>query len=137
MNPQDNVRIVQQAYERFKNGNIHDLLNLVSDRVEWELPEVPGVEVSGIRKGRNGVAEFFETLANTQEVVNFEPQQYIAQNDIVVALGRYSFRVKATRQVFDSDWAHVFTIRNGSIVRFQEFTDTAAVARAYRKAAAA
>jgi ketosteroid isomerase-like protein len=105
--------------------------------VEWELPEVPGVEVSGIRKGRNGVAEFFETLANTQEVVNFEPQQYIAQNDIVVALGRYSFRVKATRQVFDSDWAHVFTIRNGAIVRFQEFTDTAAVARAYRKAAAA
>jgi hypothetical protein len=137
MNPQDNVKIAKQAYEDFKAGNIPSLLNLVSNNVEWILPEVAGVAVSGKRRGRDGVADFFRTLDETQQVISFEPQQFIAQNDQVVVLGRYSFRVKGTRQQFDSDWGHVFTIQNGQITRFQEFTDTAAVAVAYRKVAAA
>jgi len=136
MNPQDNVKIAQQAYADFKAGNIPSLLKLVSDRVEWILPDVAGVDVSGTRHGRDGVAEFFKTLNQSQEVIAFEPQQFIAQGDKVVVLGSYSFRVKGTHQQFDSDWAHVFTILNGQITRFQEFTDTAAVAVAYRKAAA-
>jgi ketosteroid isomerase-like protein len=137
MNPQDNVKIAQQAYENFKAGNIPALLNLVADDVEWILPEVAGVAISGTREGRDEVADFFKTLNETQEVIRFEPREFIAQNDQVVVLGSYSFRVKATRQRFESDWAHVFTIQNGHIVHFQEFTDTAAVAVAYRKAAAA
>jgi uncharacterized protein len=137
MNPQENVRIAQQAYENFKQGNIQGIVDAVSDKIVWTLPEIQGVPVSGTRRGRNGVTEFFSTLHKTQEVVSFEPRQFVAQGDTVVALGRYSFRVKASRQQFDSDWAHVFTIENGKIVRFQEFTDTAAVAGAYAKAVAA
>lgn len=137
MNPQDNVKIAQQAYANFKAGNIPSLLNLVDDSVEWILPEVAGVAISGTREGREEVADFFRTLGETQEVISFEPRQFIAQNDLVVALGSYSFRVRATRQQFESDWAHVFTIQNGRITRFQEFADTAAVAVAYRTAAAA
>ena len=137
MNPQDNVKIAQQAYADYEAGNISSLLKLVSDNVEWILPEVPGVAVSGTRHGRDGVADFFRTLNESQEAVIFEPRQFIAQGDKVVVLGHYSFRVKGTRQQFESDWAHVFTILNGQITRFQEFTDTAAVAVAYRKAAAA
>jgi uncharacterized protein len=137
MNPQENVKIVQQAYERYKTGNIPSVLELMSDRVEWVLPELAGVPVAGTRHGRDGVADFFSKLSETQQVISFEPLEFIAQGDKVVVLGRYSYRVTSTRQQFDSDWAHVFTIQNGKIVRFQEFTDTAAVAVAYRKAAAA
>lgn len=137
MSLQENVSIVRQAYDNFKTGKIQGILNLVSDNIEWTLPEVPGVPVSGTRHGRNGVADFFGTLSETQEVVTFEPRQFIGQGDTVVALGRYSFRVKASRELFESDWAHVFTIENGKITRFQEFMDTAAIATAHRKAVAA
>lgn len=137
MSPQDNVKIVQDGYERFKTGNIPSLLEIMSDRVEWMIPEVPGVPVSGTRNGREGVADFFAKLNETQELISFEPREFIAQGDKVVVLGRYSFRVRATRQQFESDWAHVFTIQNGKVVRFQEFADTAAVAVAHRKVAAA
>lgn len=137
MSPQDNLKIAQQAYADFKAGNITALLKLVSDNVEWVLPEVPGVAVSGTRQGRDGVTDFFRTLDESQEVISFEPQQFISEGDKVVVLGSYSFRVKGTRQQFDSEWAHVFTIQNGQITRFQEFTDTAAVAVAYCKSAAA
>jgi len=137
MSPQDNSKIVQQAYADFKAGNIPSLLELVSDSVEWILPEVAGVDVSGTRRGRDGVADFFQTLEQSQEVVRFEPREFVAQGDKVVVLGNYTFQVKGTRRQFTSDWAHVFTIQNGKIVRFQEFTDTAAVSNAYQQRAAA
>jgi len=137
MSPQDNTKIVQQAYADFKAGNIPSLLELVSDGVEWILPDVAGVDVSGTRRGRAGVADFFKTLDQSQEVVRFESREFVAQGDKVVVLGSYTFRVKGTRRQFTSDWAHVFTLQNGKIVRFQEHTDTAAVAVAYQHQAAA
>jgi ketosteroid isomerase-like protein len=133
---QENVKIVQQAYENFKNGNIPGILGLVSPTVEWDLPEMEGVAVSGKHHGREGVADFFSKLAAAQEAESFVPAEFVAQGNKVVALGRYAFTVKATRAKFSSDFAHVFTIENGQITKFQEFTDTAAVAAAYNKQAA-
>jgi ketosteroid isomerase-like protein len=136
MNLQENTNIVQQAYDNYKNGNLPALLNLVAENVSWELPEMEGVAVAGTRRGRDGVADFFSQLAATQEVVSFEPAEFIAQGNKVVSLGRYTFTVKVSGGQFTSDFAHVFTIENGRITRFQEFTDTLAVANAYRQQAA-
>ncbi len=96
MNPQENVKIVQQAYEDFKNGNIPALLESMADNVEWELPELEGVPIAGKRQGRDRVADFFATLSETQEVLNFEPTEFVAQGEKVVVLGDYTWRVKAT-----------------------------------------
>jgi ketosteroid isomerase-like protein len=72
-----------------------------------------------------------------QETLEFEPREFIAQGDKVVSLGHYRWRVKTTGREFSSDFAHVFTVRDGKIVSFQEYTDTASAARAYQKSAAA
>lgn len=132
MSVQENTRLVQQAYESFQAGNIEALLSLLSDDVQWQLPEIENVPIAGRRQGPEQVAEFFATLANTQEVQAFEPQQFVAEGDQVVALGHYAWRIKSTGRMFESDWAHVFTVREGKIARFQEYTDTAAEASAYK-----
>ena len=133
MNPQDNVKIVQQVYENFQKGNIPALLKSLTDNVEWELPEVENVPIAGKRQGRDRVADFFSELNETQETIDFIPRDFIAQGEKVVVLGSYTWRVKASGGRFTSDWAHVFTMRDGRIERFQEYTDTAAVAAAYKE----
>ncbi len=137
MDPQENTKLVQKAYQLFKERNIPALLDMCSDTVEWVFPEIKGVAVTGTRRGRNGVADFYAKLAETQELLSFEPKEFVAQGDKVVALGHYSFRVKATGKQFESDWAEVFTIKNGKIARFQEYDNTAAAAVAYQTALAA
>jgi uncharacterized protein len=137
MDPQENTKLVQQGYQYFKNGNIPALLDILSDTVEWVFPDLKGVAVTGARRGRKEVAEFYTTLAETQETLSFEPREFIAQGDKVVVLGHYSFRVKATGKIFESDWAEVFTIKNGKIARFQEYANTAAAIGAYQTALAA
>jgi ketosteroid isomerase-like protein len=137
MSEKENIEVVQQAYQSFKTGNIEALLGLLTEDVEWQLPEIENVAYSGRREGREQVAGFFASLADVQESLSFEPREFVAQNDKVVALGSYTWRVKATGREYGGDWAHVFTVRDGKITGFQEYMDTAASAAAHQKAAAA
>ncbi len=41
-------------------------------------------------------------------------------------------RVKATGRSYETDWVHVFTLREGAVAEFREYADTAAVAEAFR-----
>jgi uncharacterized protein len=131
---QGNTAIAQQAYNNFKTGNIEALLAQMSENITWESPEIPGVPLAGKRNGREAVREFFATVARDQDVIAFEPREFIAQGDKVVPLGNYRWRVKETGREFRSDFVHIFTVRDGKVVAFREHFDTAVVAAAYQKA---
>ena len=130
---QENTKLVQQIYEHFKWGHIKALLNLLSINIEWQLPEIENVPFAGRRRGHEEMGQFFESLVDTQEVQHFEPREFIARGDKVLALGHYAFRVKSTGREFGGDFAHVFTVHDGKVVRFHEYMDTAAAAAAHRK----
>lgn len=132
MSEQENTRVVQQAYENFKTGDITALLNQLSEDVTWQLADIERVPFSGKRRGQAEVGQFFATLAEVQDSLSFEPREFVAQGDKVVALGQYNWRVKATGREYGGDWGHVFTVREGKITGFQEYMDTAAATKAYQ-----
>jgi ketosteroid isomerase-like protein len=137
MSEQDNLQIVKDAYAAFKRGDIPAILNTLSDDVVWFLPgQTSLVPVAGERHGREQVGQFFSALDESQEVKEFEPQEFIAQGEKVVVLGQYRWRVKSTGREFSSDWVHVFTVRDGKVAGFKEYYDTDACADAYRAASA-
>jgi uncharacterized protein len=47
-------------------------------------------------------------------------------------LGHYKWTVRKTGKAVAADFVHIFTIKNGKVSGFQEFTDTATFAEAYR-----
>ncbi len=132
MSEQDNVGVVQQAYQNFKTGDIDALLGQMADDIDWRLPDIENVPFAGRRQGRAGVSQFFSTLAETQDALQFEPREFIAQGDKVVSLGQYTWRIKSSGREYGGDFAHVFTIRDGRIAGFHEYMDTAAAAEAFR-----
>jgi ketosteroid isomerase-like protein len=137
MSEQDNVEVVKRAYENFKTGDIGALLGQMAEDVDWRLPEIEGAPFAGARKGRGQVSEFFKSLADSQDSLSFEPREFVAQGDKVVALGVYNWRVKATGREYGGDWAHVFTVRDGKVVGFHEYMDSAKAEAAFRQAAPA
>lgn len=137
MTEQQNTEVAQAAYDNFKTGNIEALLNLVSDDVTWIVPKADNVPFTGNRNGRAAVAEFFSILNESQEPLEFEPQTFISQGDKVAVQGRYLWQTKTTGRKYEGDWVHVFTVRDGKIVGFQEYTDTLAASKAYQKALSA
>jgi ketosteroid isomerase-like protein len=80
-----------------------------------------------MRRGRQQVAEFFQAVDSVFEIQRFDPETFIAQGDRVVVLGTETSRVKATDKILDAEWAHSFTLRDGKVVAFKEYIDTAAV----------
>jgi uncharacterized protein len=129
---QENTQLVQQGYRDFQNGDIQSLLEMLSSDVEWVLAQVHGVPLGGTYHGVDEVRQFFSSLDDNQEPQQFEPREFVAQGDKVVVLGHYLWHVKSTGRQWESDFAHVFTVRDGKVTRYQEFTDTAAIAHAYR-----
>ena len=132
MSEQDNVGVVRSAYENFKAGSIDALVGQMSEDVEWRLPEIQGAPFAGARKGRGAVSEFFTSLSDMQDSLSFEPREFVAQGDKVVALGTYRWRVKGTGREYGGDWAHVFTVRDGRIEGFHEYMDSAQAEAAFR-----
>ena len=137
MSGRDSVKLVKRGYEAFQKGDIEALLALLTDDVEWETLAVEGVPWAGARRGKTEVKDFFVVLAEHEDVLAFEPREFIAQGEKVAVVGHYRGRVKATGQVAETPWVQVFTIRDGKLARFFEVFDTASAARAYHAGATA
>ena len=61
----------------------------------------------------------------------FEPREFVAQGDTVVAVGHYRAKATKTGKVVDADFAMVFTLRDGKVATFREFTDGAGINAAF------
>jgi ketosteroid isomerase-like protein len=136
MNEQANVDVVRAMYEEFSRGDIPAVLARIDNSIVFTILGSPAVPLAGVRRGAAGMAEFFAELANTLEFSAFEPHDYIAQGDRVVALVHYAGKNKNTGRKFDAEAAMIWTIRNGKAVNFVEYSDTEQLAKAGQPAAA-
>ena len=127
MNTQENTRIVKEVLAAFVRGDIPAILNSLTDDVDWFIPGPPErLGFSGARRGREQVMQFFMALDATIEFLKFEPRDYVAEGDKVVAFGHNYDRMKATNRFFDNDWACLFVVRDGKIAKVRMYEDTAA-----------
>jgi ketosteroid isomerase-like protein len=131
---QDNLAIVQGIYTAFGQGNIPAILDVLAEDVEFHEP--PGGEppFTGTYYGRDGAETFFGEMLSAVDVLMLEPHEFVVQGGTVVALGHYRFRAKATRRTYDTDWAMVWWLRGGKVVKFQIHDDSATEAAALRGA---
>jgi ketosteroid isomerase-like protein len=134
MSERENLQTLQQMYEAFGRGDIPALLNALTDDVDWHWTGPADFPYAGPHRGREQVARFFSVIDQTLEVQQFEPQEFIAQGDTVVVLGHERSRVRSTGRTFEQDWAMVYTLREGKVVRFRTYEDTAAQLAAFRGA---
>ncbi len=128
----ESTQLVKDAYAAFGKGDIHTLLSLLSDDIVWKgvYGAGPQVPTSGTRRGKAAVGQFFQQLAQHVQFSQFEPREFVATGDKVVALGHYK-ALTSSQKPFEADFAMIFTIRDGHIVEFQEFTDSAALNAAF------
>ena len=128
-----NIKSVQALHEAFGKGDIAGLVAGVAGDVRWEVVgRASDCPCLGVRMGKAGVEEFFKVLGSTYDVTEFAPKDFYADGDKVFVLGHYAETDKATKKSFESDFVHVFTLKNGKVSAFQEYSDTAKEAEAHR-----
>ena len=130
-NQTQNVKIVQQVYAAFAKFDIDTILKMLSHDIVWGEPSNPFNPAAGTRKGHKGFLEWVNIGRQSEEILVLEPRKFLTDNDTVAVVGYTKCLAKATGKSYETDFVHVVTIKNGKIVRFQEFFDTYAAAEAF------
>jgi uncharacterized protein len=123
------LAVVQSAYEAFNRGDISALLDLLADDVEWKFCGSKGLPYTGTFRGKDETAKFFASIPEVEDILAFEPREFIPADDKVAVLGWERSQARSGK-VFESEWVHIFTARDGRIVRFWGMYDTQASAEA-------
>ena len=120
------VSLIQDVYAAFGRGDVAFILDRVSENVDWEFVGSPSLPYAGRRTNKAGVADFFAAVAKADTIHLFEPREYIATDDGVVVLGHERSTTNDTATDFESDWIHLFTVKEGIVTRWRGFFNTAA-----------
>jgi ketosteroid isomerase-like protein len=132
MQEQENIELVKKLYGAFGKGDIETIVDHLADELVWRFDAPSVISYAGEHDTPSQVKEgFFQALANTQKDFALRTEEFIAQDDKVIMVGRYGATITATGKSFDLPLVHVWTIQNGKVKRFLNFTDTAKVAEAY------
>ena len=127
----ENVRLVEEIYQCFASGDMAGVGTRLSSDIEWNeaenFPYADGNPYRGLDAIVNGV---FARLAQDWDGFAVHPERFLEGGDTVIMLGRYSGTCKATGRPMNPQVAHVWTLAGGKAVKFQQLTDTLAVARA-------
>ncbi len=128
----EHIKVVQELYAAFRKGDVSGILALLSPDVEWSEPENPFNPASGARRGQAGFLEWLRIGKDTEEILALEPRQFLSDNESVAVVGYSKCLAKPTGRVYETDFVHVVTFRDGKISRFQEFFDTYVAGEAFR-----
>lgn len=126
------LKVVQQAFTDFANGNITAIVNACADDVVFGTYSNPIARPSGYYYGKEGVIEFFKQVDENMNMSLFEPREFITQDDRVIVLGHQTATIKHTGKTIDQDWCMSFTVRNGKIQQYFSFGDSYQFAQAFQ-----
>ena len=121
-----NKEIIESLYGYFDAGDVPAVLALMSDDIEWT--EADGFPLAGTFVGPQAVLDgVFMRLGEIGDHYSVVPEQHVAEGDTVVTLGTYTWKHKETGVPASVKMAHVWDIRDGKVVGFQQHVDTVKV----------
>lgn len=118
--------VVESLYRAFAANDGATISGLLAPDLVWvEAENGPYAD----RNPYNGPAAVFEGIF-ARIGAEFEgfvvtPEAYLSGGGRVAVLGRYTGTNRATGEALNAQFVHVFTVADGRITHFQQYTDTA------------
>jgi ketosteroid isomerase-like protein len=130
--PAQNLANLKDAYRQWhesKGGSVNAWLDLVADdvRIRSLAGGAPGAEFTREVRSREEFKRYFTGLLADWEMIHYTTDEFIAEGNRVAMRGSTAWRNRKTGRVVDTAKADFVTFRDGKIVEFQEFYDTAAL----------
>jgi uncharacterized protein len=122
-----NVGVVRGFNDALAQGDMDGMLDFLDPQLEWRAPE--SVPWGGTFHGHDGFREFVGKLLDQPAEFRREMLEYLDAGERVVVLLRQMGRRKGSDTEYDVPEVHIWTVRDGKIVDFEGFFDTATVLR--------
>ena len=121
-----NGDIIKGVYAAFAKGDVPAVLGTFDGGIVWNEAEGYRFAAGNPYVGPNTILmNVLMPLISQVDGFTVTPSNVIDGGDSVAVEGRYTGTVKATGMRLDAQFVHVYGMRDGKIVRFQQYTDTA------------
>lgn len=122
-----NLEIIKSTYKgKTSEENGKNLAKHIAKNISWT--EAKGFPYAGTYIGLESITQnVFKRLGSEWIDYKFTPEDYISNEDKVVAYGTYSGTYKNTNKYFEARVAHIWKLNNGKIISFEQFVDSKSV----------
>lgn len=131
----NNVTIIDGVYNAFSTGDMPKVLGAMDANIVWNEAESNALAVGNPYIGPDAVLNgVFAPLGGMYEGFTLKNiELHDMSNNQVLATLRYNATVKSTGKKMDVQAAHLWTLKDGKIVAFQQYVDTKKLADAEKK----
>jgi ketosteroid isomerase-like protein len=121
--------IIEEHYAASARGDLDGMVAPFADRIVWT--EMDGFPYAGTYRGVDAVRkEVFMRLGSEWTNYQAVPQEIVDSGEHVIAFGEYSGTYNASGKSMRARFVHHWTVRDGQVVKFEQFTDTHLVRQA-------
>ena len=125
------MKNIQEMYDALGARDYESVMSHFADDIEWisadNSPLADQSPYHGIEAVRSGV--FGRIAAGFEKLAVVADEIYAADGGRVVVLGYYHGKFIGAENDFKAQVAHIWTLRDGKAVKFQQYLDTLQVAR--------
>lgn len=121
----DAKTVAAAVYAAVAAGDVAAFADLMSPGIVWNEAESNPYADKNPYIGPDAVLSgLFARFAEEWDESSVIPQDYVTEGDRVIVFGRYRETYKATGKRHDIPFVHDWTIKDGKITAFQQYTDT-------------
>ena len=127
------VELVRALYAAVGAGDVAGVLNLLHPQLEWTEAEGFPYYSGTWTRPHDVVEKLLVPLMRDWTDFSAVADDFIVEGDRVVSLGAYAGVSNVTGKSMRAPFAHIWRVADGTLKRFDMYTDTLLIDRALRK----
>lgn len=126
-----NIAATKAIYAAVPAGDLPTALRYLDPEVRITYYGTETIPYAGDYHGIDAATRFFATVGQNIEIVGMQAWKFIADGDDLATWGWQRFRRPATGHQWESEFAHIITLRNGRWLHFRDFMNSALTLQAF------
>jgi len=128
-----NIAATKAIYEAIPAGDLQTALDLLDPEVRITYYGTEDIPYAGDYRGFDEAVRFFTRVGESIAITEMEAWKFIAHGDDLASWGRQRFRRLDTGFEWESEFAHIITLREGRWRYFRDFMNSALTLRAFTR----
>lgn len=128
-----NVAATKAIYEAIPAGDLDTALSYLDPDIRITYYGTEAIPYAGDHRGMAAAVDFFTIVGTTIEIVEMEAWTFIAEHDQLATWGRQRFRRLGSGYEWESEFAHIITLRDGRWLHFRDFMNSALTHEAFTR----
>jgi ketosteroid isomerase-like protein len=130
---QENIELINTIYGHFNGRRYDDIIPHFSDDMTWIAADSsPLADESPYHGPANIRSRVFGRIEAGFESLTVRTDEIFSADGRVVVLGYYDSLIKGRETSTQIQLAHIWTVRDGKAVKFQQYVDTHRIAESFK-----